>query len=448
MTPADRRSRYQRSTGCSLTKPWPPSSWTPSEPIFIPFWAQSRRAIAASRAKSSPLVGAARRAVGGEAHAARLDPDFGDREGDALAVGDRFAERLAVVDVGDDVVEDRLRGADRERRPGDPRPVDALDVVLAPALAEDRGRRDARPLEDQPAGGGGAEAHRRLVLDREPFGARLDDEERRADALGLGGDEEELALGGAGDQRLGAVEHPVVAVAPRRRLQLQRVEQRPRLEDRQRRRGDVLAGEGGQVGRLLLGRAPEPDRGGDRAGGEGRVGDPHVAVGERLADQHAGRRRAFFHHPAELGRDAEHRDAELGRLGEDLGRRLALVVGGFGRRADLLLGERAARLLEHLLLVVGGDVEEALRFRARLARRFAQLLGGLEGAPGGGRRAEALFGALEEGPLDPFADADAVEQVGAREPVQPSQADAHRALGHALVGVDRRRITLPFPSLV
>ena len=43
-----------------------------------------------------------------------LDADVGDGEGDALAVGDRFAEGLAVVDVGDDVVEDRLRGADRE----------------------------------------------------------------------------------------------------------------------------------------------------------------------------------------------------------------------------------------------------------------------------------------------------------------------------------------------
>src|SRR5262249_23316648 len=28
ITPAARRSLYQRSTGCSLTKPWPPSSWT------------------------------------------------------------------------------------------------------------------------------------------------------------------------------------------------------------------------------------------------------------------------------------------------------------------------------------------------------------------------------------------------------------------------------------
>ncbi len=41
ITPMARRSRYHRSTGCSFTKPWPPSSWTPSRPIFMPLLAQS-----------------------------------------------------------------------------------------------------------------------------------------------------------------------------------------------------------------------------------------------------------------------------------------------------------------------------------------------------------------------------------------------------------------------
>src|SRR5207237_9328998 len=51
ITPAARRSRYQRSTGCSLTYPWPPSSWTPSEPIAMPRSAHRRRASATSREK-------------------------------------------------------------------------------------------------------------------------------------------------------------------------------------------------------------------------------------------------------------------------------------------------------------------------------------------------------------------------------------------------------------
>ena len=38
------------------------------------------------------LVGAARGAVGGQAHALELDRDVGDVERDRLAVGDRLAE--------------------------------------------------------------------------------------------------------------------------------------------------------------------------------------------------------------------------------------------------------------------------------------------------------------------------------------------------------------------
>src|SRR5205823_10887047 len=52
--PAARRSRYHRSTGCSLTYPWPPSNWTPSEPICIPRSAHSRRASATSRPNGLP----------------------------------------------------------------------------------------------------------------------------------------------------------------------------------------------------------------------------------------------------------------------------------------------------------------------------------------------------------------------------------------------------------
>src|SRR3954453_1359927 len=161
MTPAARRSRYQRSTGCSLTKPWPPSSWTPSEPIFIPFWEQSRRAMAASRAKLSPRSARLSAREGARRLPFLPDPDFGDREGDALAVGDRFAERLAVVDVGDHVVEHRLRGPGCKAAPGNPRAVDAGGVVLAArlTLAEQRLRRQFHFVDQQAAGGGGPQAH-------------------------------------------------------------------------------------------------------------------------------------------------------------------------------------------------------------------------------------------------------------------------------------------------
>ena len=76
-------------------------------------------------------------------------------------------------------------------------------------------------------------------------------------------------------------------------------------------------------------------------------------MGERLADQDAGHRGLLVHDAAELLGDAEHVDAELRRLGEQLGRGRAVGVGLERGRADLLLGEGAAGLLEHLLLVVG-----------------------------------------------------------------------------------------------
>src|SRR4029077_10655479 len=119
---------------------------------------------------------------------------------------------------------------------------------------------------------------------------------------------------------------------------------------------------------------------------------------------------------------AEHGDAELDRLVEDLLRGLAVLVGLQGRGADLVRSEGATGLLEHLLLVVGREVEEALRLALLRAGGFAQRLGGLEGAAGSGRGLEAVLGALEDGLLDPFTDADAIQEVGAGEAVQRPQA--------------------------
>ncbi len=196
----------------------------------------------------------------------------------------------ALVDVGDDVVEHRLRGADRERAPGDPRAVDALDVVLAlcprragrsPAAATSSSSRRPVAAGRRPIAGSSSTA-RPLAPDSITNSAGP-----MPSASAATTNSSHSSARASSD--LAPLEDPVLAVAARRRLQLQRVEERPRLEDRQRRGGDVLAGEGGQVGRLLLGAAPEADRGGDGAGRERRVGDAHVAVGERLADQDAGR---------------------------------------------------------------------------------------------------------------------------------------------------------------
>src|SRR3984957_9961734 len=129
------------------------------------------------------VIGAAGGAIGQQAHALELDADVGDPERDGLAVGDRLAEGGALVDVGDDVVEHGLRGADGERAPRDPRALDALavdragtalaafaDAALARgalAAAEQRRRGDARVLERDAAGRRRAQPHRGLGLDRQ-----------------------------------------------------------------------------------------------------------------------------------------------------------------------------------------------------------------------------------------------------------------------------------------
>jgi hypothetical protein len=66
-------------------------------------------------------------------------------------------------------------------------------------------------------------------------------------------------------------------------VERERVEEGAVLEQCQRRRGDVVADEGGEGRALLVGVAPQAERGRHRGGGEARDRDPHVSLGERLA---------------------------------------------------------------------------------------------------------------------------------------------------------------------
>ena len=81
--------------------------------------------------------GAAGGLVGQQPHRLQLDRDVGDHERHRLAVRDRLAERLALLDVRRHVVEHGLAGADRERAPGEPREPHALGVRRAVGRAED-----------------------------------------------------------------------------------------------------------------------------------------------------------------------------------------------------------------------------------------------------------------------------------------------------------------------
>ena len=118
---------------------------------------------------------------------------------------------------------------------------------------------------------------------------------------------------------------------------------------------------------------------------------------------------------AELLGHADHRQPELVRLGEQLARGGARVVGGLGRGAELREREVAHRFAQHLLLVVGREVEQVAAPAPRLASRPRQLLGGGERAAGarGGSHGR-LRGAVEDA-LRGVPQAEAIDQrVAAR----------------------------------
>ena len=98
--------------------------------------------VGAELARERDLAGevlAGGRAGGGlpgdQPHRLQLDRDVGDHERDRLPVGDRLAERLALLDVRRHVVEHGLAGADRERAPREPREPHALGVRRPVGLA-------------------------------------------------------------------------------------------------------------------------------------------------------------------------------------------------------------------------------------------------------------------------------------------------------------------------
>ena len=85
--------------------------------------------------------------------------------------------------------------------------------------------------------------------------------------------------------------------------------------------------------------------------------NPEVALGQRLAHQHRGDRRALLERASELLRHAHHRQSELVGLGQQL---LGCAAAGVGLLSDgthLLQREVAHGLAQHLLLVGGGEVK-------------------------------------------------------------------------------------------
>ena len=361
--------------------------------------------------------GAAGGLVGEQAHGLQLDRDVGDHEGHRLPVGDRLAERLTRLDVGRHVVEHGLPGPDREGAPGQAGEPDALGVRRAVGRAEHGVCRHADPLEAQGGQGGGADAHRGLGLHGQAGGRGLDQEQDRR-AVQRGADDEQLGLGAAHDTGLGAVEDEALGGPAGGGRRLEHVEEDRRLLERQGGGRSAVLGEGRQVGLLLGLGAPQAQRRGDRARRQGGQGDAHVALAQGLGHERAGHRRALLGDTAEGLGDAEDRQADLqARLQDGLGG-LAGLVGLRGRRAHDLLGVLRDHVDEHLLVLGGREVEDALAGRRGSAGACTLAAGLLELTARGRHRPEALAGAREDDLLGLLAQTDAVEEVALGQLVQ------------------------------
>src|SRR6478736_4156998 len=221
---------------------------------------------------------------GHQPHALQLDGDVRDHERHRLAVGDRLAERLALLDVGGDVVEHGLRRTDGQCTPGQAGEAHAVQVVVG--VAEQRDLLDGHVLEDEARQAGGAQSHRRVGLDGDAVGLGLHEEELRL-AVELCTHDEQLGVGATHHSGLHPVEHEAVALGLSRGGRTGRVEQRSRLGEGERGGRYLVAGERRQVRRLLLVAPPEGQRGGHGTGSQERHGQAHVSLRQRLVDQGA-----------------------------------------------------------------------------------------------------------------------------------------------------------------
>ena len=172
---------------------------------------------------------------------------------------------------------------------------------------------------------------------REAGRALLHDEHRHVAlaAAGLGGDEVQVGVHAVGDEHLGAVEHPVVALTLRRGADARHVGAGARLGDADRR--DQLAGDHLAQVLVLLRRAARVvqvraghvgvDQHGDDEAGEGRL---RQRLGEHQVGQRVGLRaavRALVHQAEQAG---------LAHAAQHVARHEALLFPGRAVRLDFL----------------------------------------------------------------------------------------------------------------
>jgi hypothetical protein len=311
-----------------------------------------------------------------------LGLELDDRERDALVLGKRQPEGLALLHVGPGLVDRGLRGRDALQRDQDPAVVEALhDLREAPAFGADALRlghphrvEEQRAATDQLAAevciagalhAGRVERHQ----ERSDAARRL---ARRAGAREHDGD---VGLVAEADRGLLAVEHVALAVAPRAQRQVRGIRAAARLG--QAERADRLAGDQlRHPGTRQLGRCIARDDLAHQRREQLHVGDVEVAVRDRLDDQPGGD--AALAQPAERFGQVDADEAEGAHLAAqrtvDAGLALALLIAG----PQALAGEPARDVVQGLL-VFG---QQHAMGSGRRGWRFPVRDGNLRGDPG------------------------------------------------------------------
>ena len=187
---------------------------------------------------------------------------------------------------------------------------------------------------------------------------------------------------------------------------------------------------------MLVGVAELGEHRRDSTGGEDRQREPHVAVRQRLGDEGVGDGGALLGDAVVVLGDLDRGDAELGGLGGQARGIAGGVVGLPGGRAQDLLGELGDRLDDHLLVVVGGEVEVVrTRRRRQPGGRAAESLDLGELPGGGAHRGEAVLHAELQHAVEPVAQAATVQQVAADQRGEQAHATVEE-VAPGFVGAD------------
>mmetsp|Transcript_40408 Transcript_40408/g.79073 ORF Transcript_40408/g.79073 Transcript_40408/m.79073 type:complete len:438 (+) Transcript_40408:81-1394(+) len=316
------------------------------------------------------------RRVGGQGHPRELDLY-------RLQVGDGRSERLPFERVRRRAVDGRLCDAQRLSRHADSSSVECDHCDLEPLalLAEELVGGDFHVLHDEVCGG--RRPYADLVLLRpEGKSRRVRGHDERRDALVFfrfvrGGEHHRRrGLVRVRDPGLGPVEDiPPVAVGLRGGARGARVASVSRLA--QSETSDLLPGRVGRQPLLLLRCRPElVDRGAVQAV-MGAHDDTHgrAAAGHLLHGQGVGE--GVHARPSVLVRDREAHETEVSQLRDRIRRKLVPGVPPPGVWGQLLVGELAAHVADHLVLL-----RQAVEGRVRAARGRNRCSGGAGGGSG------------------------------------------------------------------